>query len=157
MAGNHYRPGLGGPPRRLGWFPTPGAGVAATSYALTCDVGAYVYTGVDATVGIARKLPCATGAYVYAGKTATIGISRQLPLATGAYTYAGINATLTVARQLPMDTGIYSYAGQDATFVFTGVTPVVPAAGGFLFVPDVSVIARQKKRKPVDLRLLLIG
>lgn len=172
-------PGLRGPDKPTkfavskGPFQDP-----ARNYTLTCDVGAYVYTGIAASVGVARKLPCATGAYAYAGLTATVGVARKLPCATGAYSYSGLAATLTVQRRLSAATGSYAIAGQAATlgvarklalatgaYVYTGQAATltyvanVPAAPPLVFpyFPDVEVMAKQRKRKPVDLRLLLIG
>jgi len=112
--------------------PGAGGGGSPVNYTLVCAVGAYVYTGQAATLGLARKLSLAAGAYVYTGQAATLTVARRLALDAGAYVYAGQAASLTVARKLALDAGAYAYTGQDATLTYrAGVT--VPTGGHFAF------------------------
>ena len=70
---------------------------ATVNYTLTCAVGAYVYTGVAATLGLHRNnvLVCAAGAYTYTGNAATLTKEIGLLCDSGAYVYTGNDATLT--------------------------------------------------------------
>ena len=94
------------------------------NYGLTCNVGAYTYTGVAATLGVHRNnvLTCAVGAYTYSGTTTAFALSRKLACAVGAYTYTGNAATLTytpgsstVNYTLTCAVGAYAYSGNAAT------------------------------------------
>ena len=73
----------------------PVAAGGAGTYTLTCDVGAYVYTGQAATLNRGITLSCAAGAYTYAGQAATLNRGITLACAAGAYVYVGNDATLT--------------------------------------------------------------
>jgi len=114
-----------------------------TAYTLTCDAGAYAYTGQAATLQVDKSLACAAGAYnyvgqaatlsvqyglvcgagaySYAGNDATLSVSYVLSCATGDYTYTGNAASLTVERSLLCDAGAYSYTGNDATLTYAGI------------------------------------
>lgn len=153
-------------------------GGGAVNYTLVCAVGAYVYTGQAATLGLARKLSLAVGAYVYTGQAATLTVARRLALDAGAYVYAGNNATLdyvpgrvdyiltcdvgayvytgqaaslTVARRLALDAGAYAYVGQDAVldYVPGGVDYVLACdAGAYAYAGNDAVLTYVQNAPP---------
>jgi len=114
------------------------AGGGPVNYALTCDAGAYTYTGQAATLKVARSLVCDAGAYVYAGVDATLQVSRSLACDAGAYAYAGVDATLTyvaggspISYTLACDAGAYVISGGAATLAYvSGATAT--SSGGWL-------------------------
>ena len=110
------------------------------NYVLTCDVGAYVYTGQAATLTVARRLALDAGAYNYVGNAAILD---YVPGAAGP-----VNYTLALAA------GTYLYVGQDAILTYVdNSTPVVPMPYW-----DVQVgLAPIKKHKVPDYKLLLLG
>jgi hypothetical protein len=123
-------------------------------YTLTCDAGAYVYTGQAATFRFARNLALAAGSYTYTGQAATlqyghtlalaagaytytgqalvVELARKLPLAAGAYVYTGQAITMALARNLSLAAGAYAYAGNDATLTY------IPGAGTVNYVLDLA-------------------
>jgi hypothetical protein len=110
-------------------LPVSGGG---TSYTLTCDAGAYVYSGQDATLTVVHN-------YV-------------LDCEAGAYSYAGQDASLQVIRNYVLDceVGAYLYAGQDATLDYSGaVVPADPTGikGG---IGGKKVLQTKKKRLVFD-------
>ena len=101
--------------------PTQASGSVA--YVLTCNAGAYIYTGQSATLAVARRLSLAVGAYAYTGQAAALAVARRLALDVGAYAYAGNAATLAyvpgaVAYTLACDAGAYAIAGNDASLTY---------------------------------------
>jgi hypothetical protein len=83
----------------------------AIVYALTCDVGSYSYTGIDAAFVLARNLPCDTGSYAYNGLDMTLNLARNLACDPGAYAYTGISAALTITTPARLITVNYNTPG----------------------------------------------
>lgn len=112
-------------------LPVSGSG---TSYTLTCDAGAYVYSGQDATLTVVHNyvLDCDAGAYAYAGQDATLQVIRN---------YA-----------LDCEVGAYLYAGQDATLTYVSITPAAPEVpkGGGIARDGKKVLQAKKKRLVFD-------
>lgn len=86
---------------------------------LALDAGSYTYTGQPATLAYGRTLSLATGSYTYTGQAVTFALERKLALAVGSYSYAGVAAVLTLAKKLALDAGAYNYAGNDATLTYS--------------------------------------
>lgn len=53
----------------------------AINYTLTCDAGAYTYTGNQATLSVARYLVCNAGSYAITGFDAQLNYSPGFPIA----------------------------------------------------------------------------
>jgi hypothetical protein len=103
--------------------PAPAAGF--TAYVLTCEPGAYVYVGNDATLTLVARqnytLTCAAGAYAYAGNAATltytpgaVTVNYALTCDAGAYVYTGRAATLTYASGAVQDPVVGPGSGRPA-------------------------------------------
>ena len=94
-------------------------GATTINYTLTCANGSYSYTGVAATLKVAHRLTCNVGAYTYTGIAASLKVAHRLTCAVGAYTYTGVAASLKVVHSLTCNAGSYSYVGKAATLTYT--------------------------------------
>ncbi len=131
---------LGGTPLSAGTVHAPAGG--AVNYTLTCDAGAYVLAGQDATLtyiaGAANyTLTCDAGAYALAGQAATLQRGYSLTCQAGAYVLSGQSATLQRGYSLICAPGSYTLAGVDATLTYT------PGAGAtnYVLICDAGVYA----------------
>jgi len=94
-------------------------GATTINYTLVCANGSYSYTGVAASLKVAHRLTCNVGAYTYTGIAASLKVAHRLTCAVGAYTYTGVAASLKVAHRLTCNAGSYSYVGKDATLTYS--------------------------------------
>jgi len=112
-------------------------------------------------------LVCAAGAYVYSGQNATLTVARRLALDAGAYTYAGQNATLDYVPgvsathyTLDLAAGAYAYAGQsiDLTYV-SGALPTPPpiAYWDVMLVGSRTPIQKKQRKQELETMFLLLG
>lgn len=115
--------------------------VGSVAYTLTCNAGAYTYTGVAATLTytpgvttINYTLVCASGAYTYTGvATTSLKVVHSLVCASGAYTYTGIATTsLKVVHRLTCAVGTYAYTGV-ATTSLIHTHPMACASGAYTY------------------------
>jgi hypothetical protein len=108
------------------------------SYSLTCSVGSYSVTGINATFTLAKKLIANNGTYAYVGRNASFIVAKKLIASAGAYTLTGQNATLnyvagssSIAYSLVCDLGQYSVLGKEAQLIFTPAISQIISRGGF--------------------------
>jgi hypothetical protein len=94
-------------------------GATTINYTLTCANGSYSYTGVAASLKVAHRLTCNVGAYTYTGIVASLNVAHRLTCAVGAYAYTGVAASLKVVHSLTCNAGSYSYVGKDATLTYS--------------------------------------
>lgn len=131
-----------------------GGGPSPIHYGLSCDAGAYAYTGQAATFVFGRGLLLSAGAYVYTGQAASLEIGRKLALDAGAYSYQGNDAVLdyvpgsgAIHYALGLETGLYVYEGNSAQLDYApGVVPV--NRGAFYGVS----FRRKRKEENTELR-----
>ncbi len=104
----------------------------AGAYTLTCDAGAYVLAGKDATLLKTRVVTADAGAYVVDGKDAGVLVGHRVTADAGSYAVAGKDATLLRGRVVTADPGAYTVAGQDAAlnYVPVGSTYTLTAEAG---------------------------
>ena len=85
-------------------FQVDGGVVGGHSYSITCNAGAYTYTGQAATITYAPAgaytLNALAGSYTYTGQAATLLHSRLLDASAGSYAYSGQNAGVAYGRTL---------------------------------------------------------
>lgn len=117
------------------------ATAGGTNYILVCDVGAYTYTGIDATLSLRRSLLCDTGTYAYTGQDATLLLNRNLACDTGVYTYTGLDSTLSLQHSLVCATGAYTYNGLDVTLSFN--RNISCDSGAYAYTGNAAVLTYQ--------------
>jgi len=109
-----------------------------TAYTLTCDAGAYVYTGNAVTDVAAITGTIELGAYAYSGLDPTQAVQLSVAIDLGTYTYTGIDPTITTQRTQSITLGTYAHAGLDVdidvgygatidlgTYTYSGLDPTV--------------------------------
>jgi hypothetical protein len=84
------------------------------SYTLTCNAGAYTYTGQSATILKTKLVTASAGSYTYTGQSVGLLKSKLITASAGAYTYTGQSSVLTKSKLIVASAGSYTYSGQSA-------------------------------------------
>lgn len=103
--------------------PSAFAGAIASSgstYTLTCDVGSFALTGIDAGLLAGRRLTADLGTFALTGIDAGILARRLLTADAGSFALTGIDANLLANRLLSADVGEFVLTGINVDLTYSG-------------------------------------
>lgn len=88
-----------------------------TSYTLTADSGAFVWTGTAGVLKIARRIAAATSSCTITGTAASVKLARKITADSTSVSITGSQATIRISRRIAADSGSVALTGANASLI----------------------------------------